>query len=91
MIREQFGTPTPLDHRRHYNSHGKLFNVRLGTDGSAINDDPNSAQRTGASWSRGALEYDTYDTSACGYTPGVFGQRFSFDFAMRMAPKTGVF
>jgi RHS repeat-associated protein len=55
MIREQFGTSTSLYHRRHYNSWGKLFDVRLGTDGGAINDGPNPAQWTGASWNRGAL------------------------------------
>jgi len=55
LIREQFGTATPLYHRRHYNSRGQLFDVRLGTDGGAINDGPNPAQWTGASWNRGAL------------------------------------
>ena len=55
LIREQFGTSTPLYHRRHYNSRGQLFDVRLGTDSSAINDGPNPAQWTGASWNRGAL------------------------------------
>lgn len=55
LTREQFGTSTPLYHRRHYNSRGQLFDVRLGTDGAAINDGPNPAQWTGASWNRGAL------------------------------------
>ena len=55
LIREQFGTSMPLYHRRHYNSRGQLFDVRLGTDGGAINDGPNPAQWTGASWNRGAL------------------------------------
>jgi RHS repeat-associated protein len=55
MIREQFGTSTPLFHRRHYNSRGQLFDARLGTDGDAVNDGPNPAQWTGASWNRGAL------------------------------------
>jgi RHS repeat-associated protein len=55
LIREQFGTSTPLYHRRHYNSRGQLFDVRMGTDSSAINDGPNPAQWTGASWNRGAL------------------------------------
>jgi RHS repeat-associated protein len=55
LIREQFGTATPLYHRRHYNSRGQLFDVRLGTDGGAVNDGPNPAQWTGASWNRGAL------------------------------------
>ena len=55
MIREQFGTSTSLYHRRHYNSRGQLFDVRLGTDSSAVNDGPNPAQWTGASWNRGAL------------------------------------
>jgi RHS repeat-associated protein len=50
-----FGTSTPLYHRRHYNSRGQLFDVRLGTDGSALNDGPNPAQWTGGSWNRGAL------------------------------------
>jgi len=141
LIREQFGTSTPLYHRRHYNSRGQLFDVRLGTDGGAVNDGPNPAQWTGASWSRGALrmffssnlidyawpaaapqnnngnlhrqdhfvptaldgngnvtgwvmsaDYYCYDslnrvavaaeeyyTSAGGYTPGVFEQRFGYD------------
>jgi hypothetical protein len=57
LIREQFGTSTPLYHRRHYNSRGQLFDVRLGTDSSAINDGPNPAQWTRASWSRGALPF----------------------------------
>lgn len=55
LIREQFGTATPLYHRRYYNSRGQLFDVRLGTDGGAINDGPNPAQWTGASWNRSAL------------------------------------
>src|SRR5262245_16826117 len=55
LIREQFGTSTSLYHRRHYNSRGQLFDVRLGTDSAAINDGPNPAQWTGASWNRGAL------------------------------------
>ncbi|MGH9754034.1 MAG: hypothetical protein ACREA2_14755, partial [Blastocatellia bacterium] len=55
LTREQFGTSTPLYHRRHYNSRGQLFDVRLGTDGAAVNDGPNPAQWTGASWNRGAL------------------------------------
>jgi RHS repeat-associated protein len=55
LTRELFGTSTPLYHRRHYNSRGQLFDVRLGTDGAAINDGPNPAQWTGASWNRGAL------------------------------------
>jgi hypothetical protein len=38
------GTSTPLYHRRHYNSRGQLFDVRLGTDGNAINDSLNPAQ-----------------------------------------------
>jgi RHS repeat-associated protein len=141
LIREQLGTSTPLYHRRHYNSRGQLFDVRLGTDGSAVNDGPNPAQWTGASWNRGALrmffssnlidyawpavspqadngnlyrqdhfvpttldgdgnvtgwvmsaDYYCYDslnrvavaaeeyyTSAGGYTPGVFEQRFGYD------------
>ncbi len=55
MIREQFGTSTLLYHRRHYNSRGQLFDVLLGTDGNSVNDVPNPAQWTGASWNRGAL------------------------------------
>jgi hypothetical protein len=55
LIRKRFGTSAPLYHRRHYNSRGQLFDVRLGTDGAAINDGPNPAQWTGASWNRGAL------------------------------------
>jgi RHS repeat-associated protein len=55
LIREQFGTSRPLYHRLHYNSRGQLFDVRLGTDGGAVNDGPDPAQWTGASWNRGAL------------------------------------
>jgi len=43
-----------LYHLCHYNSSGRLFDVRLGTDGSAVCDGPNPAQWTGASWNRGA-------------------------------------
>src|SRR5262245_3995215 len=43
-----------LYHRCHYNSSGRLFDVRLGKDGSAVCDGPNPAQWTGASWNRGA-------------------------------------
>jgi RHS repeat-associated protein len=151
LIREQFGTSTPLYHRRHYNSRGQLFDVRLGTDGSAVNDGPNPAQWTGGSWNRGALrmffssnlteyawpavapqadngnlyrqdhfvptaldgngnvtgwvmsaDYYCYDslnrvavaaeeyyTSAGGYTPGVFEQRFGYDrFGNRLVSST---
>jgi YD repeat-containing protein len=55
MVREQFGTSTPLYLRRHYNSRGQLFDVRLGTSGDATDDGPNPAQWTGRSWNRGAL------------------------------------
>jgi hypothetical protein len=55
LTREQFGASTALYHRRHYNSRGQLFDVRLGTDGGTLNDSPNPAQWTGASWNRGAL------------------------------------
>src|SRR5262249_11627885 len=55
LIREQFGTSTPLHHRRHYNSRGQLFDVRLGTDAAVVNDGPDAAQWTGGSWNRGAL------------------------------------
>jgi hypothetical protein len=48
LIREQFGISTPLYNRRHYNSRGQVFDVRLGTDGSAVNDGPSPAQWTGA-------------------------------------------
>jgi YD repeat-containing protein len=57
LTHEQFGTSTaPLYHRRHYNSRGQLFDVRLGTDGNAINDGPNPGQWSGASWNRGKLQ-----------------------------------
>jgi hypothetical protein len=55
LIREQFGTSTSLYHRRHYNSRGQLFDMRLGADGAAANDGPNLAQWTVASWNSGAL------------------------------------
>jgi len=44
LICEQFWTPTPLYHRRHYNSRDQLFDVRLGTHRKAINDTLNPAQ-----------------------------------------------
>src|SRR5262249_40875956 len=40
-------------HRCHYNSSGRLFDVRLGTDGSAVCDGPNPAQWTGVTLSNG--------------------------------------
>lgn len=43
MSREQFGTQTPLYHRRRYNARGQLYDIRLGTA-----DD-------GESWNRGQL------------------------------------
>src|SRR5262245_7350402 len=42
-----------LYHRCHYNSSGRLFDVRLGTDGSAVCDGPNPAQWTGVTLSNG--------------------------------------
>jgi hypothetical protein len=62
LTREQFGTSTPLYHRRHYNSRGQLFDMRLGTDGSAVNDSPNPAQGTGSLWRRGASISDSVST-----------------------------
>ena len=38
MIREQFGTTQALYQRKHYNRRGQLFDIRLGTDGSAAYD-----------------------------------------------------
>ena len=55
LTREIFGTSTALYHRRHYNSRGQLFDVRLGTDSNTINDGPDPAQWSAASWNRGAL------------------------------------
>ncbi|MCW5967911.1 MAG: RHS repeat-associated core domain-containing protein [Blastocatellales bacterium] len=55
MIREQFGTTKALYHRRHYNSRGQLFDVRLGTDSSSVNDGADPAAWTGKSWNYGAL------------------------------------
>ncbi|MCA1568252.1 MAG: hypothetical protein LC803_21930 [Acidobacteria bacterium] len=43
MTREQFGTQTPLHHKRHYNTRGQLHDVRLG---SATDE---------WSWNRGAI------------------------------------
>jgi hypothetical protein len=109
LIREQFGTSTPPYHRRHYNSRGQLFDVRLGTDGNAVNDGPNPAQSDSARRqcqrvgdvcgflllrlppTASPLPQKSTTPSADSYTLGVFEQQFSFDFAMRMAPKTGVF
>lgn len=45
MTREQFGTNTVLYHRRHYNTRGQLYDVRL--TGEANGD--------GFSWNRGAI------------------------------------
>lgn len=44
MIREQFGTTTPLYHNRHFNNRGQLYDVRLGTNGGDE-----------WTWNRGAL------------------------------------
>ncbi len=44
MIREQFGTNTPLYHNRHFNNRGQLYDVRLGTNGGDE-----------WTWNRGAL------------------------------------
>jgi len=43
MIREQFGTDTPLYNKRHYNVRGQLYDIRL----SSVNDD--------GDWDRGAV------------------------------------
>jgi RHS repeat-associated protein len=43
MIREQFGTDTPLYHKQHWNRRGQLYDMRL----SSVNDDSN--------WNRGAI------------------------------------
>jgi RHS repeat-associated protein len=43
MIREQFGTDTPLYNKRHYNVRGQLYDMRL----SSVNDD--------SDWNRGAV------------------------------------
>jgi RHS repeat-associated protein len=43
MTREQFGTDTPLYHKRHYNVRGQLYDMRL----SSVNDD--------SDWNRGAI------------------------------------
>jgi RHS repeat-associated protein len=57
MTREQFGTDIAFYHRRHYNARGQLFDVRLGTDSSTVNDGANPNQWTGTSWDRGALRF----------------------------------
>jgi YD repeat-containing protein len=59
MLREQFGTTTPLYHNRHYNRRGQLFDVRLGTSSSDE-----------WSWNRGALRmYFNSDQSDYNTTP----------------------
>ncbi len=55
MIREQFGTQTPLYHNRHYNNLGQLYDVRLGTNGGDE-----------WSWNRGALRIFYGANSAVG-------------------------
>jgi RHS repeat-associated protein len=60
MVKERFGQPgmtTPLFHRMHYNNRLQLFDIRLGTDASAVNDDDNPAAWTNGSRNRGALEF----------------------------------
>jgi RHS repeat-associated protein len=66
MTREQFGTATALYHRRHYNTRGQLFDVRLGTGSDPAYDGPN-ANQTGTSWNRGALRM-YYSSSYNDYT-----------------------
>jgi RHS repeat-associated protein len=63
LKREQFGTLTPLYHKRHYNTRGQLYDVRLSSD---ANDE--------WSWNRGALVtyYDSaYSWSNSGNAPTV--------------------
>lgn len=55
MIREQFGTQTPLYHNRHYNNLGQLYDVRLGTNGGDE-----------WTWNRGALRIYYGANSAVG-------------------------
>jgi RHS repeat-associated protein len=66
MKREQFGTTIPLYHRRHYNSRGQLFDIRLGTDPNPLydSDDLEVWQDAAGSWNRGALRlyYSTLDS-----------------------------
>ena len=54
MIREQFGTQTPLYHRRHFNARGQLFDVRLGT-GNNDSFDGAVPGLAPTSWNRGSL------------------------------------
>jgi RHS repeat-associated protein len=59
MTREQFGTATPLYHRRHYNARGQLFDVRLGTVAGSHPDydGPDPTKWLGTSWNRGAIRF----------------------------------
>ena len=66
MTRERFVTATPLYHRRHYNTRGQLFDVRLGTGNDPAYDGPN-ADQMGTSWNRGALRI-YYSSSNNDYT-----------------------
>jgi RHS repeat-associated protein len=61
LKREQFGTETPLYHKRHYNTRGQLYDVRLSSD--AVDE---------WSWNRGAIVayYDSnYSWSNRGNAP----------------------
>jgi YD repeat-containing protein len=55
MTRERFGTQTQLYHRMHYTARGQVYDIRLGTDSSAVNDGDDPGQWTAGSWNRGAL------------------------------------
>src|SRR5262249_624721 len=66
MQREKFGTQTALYHRRHYTSRGQMFDVRLGTDSSSINDGEDPDQWTTGSRNRGGLRFFYNSNSTVG-------------------------
>ncbi|MBX3280792.1 MAG: RHS repeat protein, partial [Acidobacteria bacterium] len=66
MTQEQYGTTTSLYHRRHFNSRGQMYDVRLGT--GATDDFSNST------WNRGAIR-TFYSSNLVDYNTPATGQQ----------------
>lgn len=85
LAREQFGTTTPLHHKRHYNSRGQLFDVRLAAApdewawdrGAIVNYyDANRVWGANGTDNNGNLRYSEVDIPLdpnATYTPGNIG------------------
>lgn len=66
MTQEEFGTTTSLYHRRHFNSRGQMYDVRLGTGST---DDFSNA-----TWNRGAIR-TFYSSNLVDYNTPPTGQQ----------------